>query len=421
MGSGAEYKKRLNDGRKIWLNGECVQDMENHPAFAGTVQSVASLLDLQDQPDTRDALTFEVTPGKRANIAYLIPEAKEDIFRRSCAFRIWSGATFGVMSRVAGFYRSQLTAWYVKRDLVQMEAPHYSVKIKRYFEYVRGHDLLITAAGHDPQIDRSKSASELDDRYMAARIVQETEEGIIIRGAKMIATGAPYMDEIMISSHKPRTEAEAGYAVMFAIAVNTPGVHLICRESFASVNQEDHPLSSRFDEMDAVIVFEDALIPWERVFIKEDAAALWKLRSDPFVTALSLHETIVRLVSKLEFVAAIGNELAESIGITGFQHVQAKLAELFTQVETINALLLDAEENSVSNDGVWAPAMDPMVTAKNLGMIFYPRAIEILQLLSAAGMLQTPSSLGNFKVLLRGLLKSIIGARKEPQRIVSNY
>lgn len=401
MGSGESYKKRLLNSGNIWLNGNLVQNISNHPAFAGTIESIASLLDLQEHPDTRDALTFEFSPGKRANTAFLIPETKDDVFRRSHAFRIWSGATFGVMSRVAGFYRSQLLGWYVHRNLIEEEVPGYSDKIKHYFEWVRENDLLITAAGHDPQVDRSKNADEFEDLYTAARIVKETEEGIIVRGAKMIATGAPYMDEIIISSHKIRNEKERGYGAMFAIAVNTPNVHLICRESFASDNKQDHPLSSRYDEMDAVIVFDDALIPWERVFIQDDAEALWKVRSDAFVTAVSMHENIVRLVSKLEFVAAIGNGLADSIGITNYQHVQAKLAELFLQVETINTLLLSAEHSSTYYDGVWAPAMDPMTTAKNLGMKFYPRAIEILQQLSGAGMLQTPSSLFDFHSEIR--------------------
>jgi 4-hydroxyphenylacetate 3-monooxygenase len=397
MGSGERYKKRLLNRRNIWFNGEHVQDIVNHPAFSGTIQSIASLLDLQDHPEIQDDLTFEIAPGKRVNTAFLIPTSKEDIFRRSRSFRLWSGATFGVMSRVAGFYRSQLLGWYINRNILHDEVPFYSDKIKNYFEWVRDNDLLLTAAGHDPQIDRSKNADELGDLNTVVRIIKETEEGIIVRGAKMIATGAPYMDEIMISSHKMRTEKESGYGAMFAIAASTPNVHLICRESFASNNKDDHPLSSRYDEMDAVIVFDDALIPWERVFIKDNTSAMWKVRSDPYTTTISLHETIVRLVSKLEFVAAIGNDLGESIGITKFQHIQAKLAELFMQVETINALLLRAEHHSLNDNGVWAPELEPMVTAKNLGMRYYPRAIEIIQLLSAAGMLQTPSTIKEFK------------------------
>lgn len=398
MKSGSRYLQRIQDNRRVWLNGELVTDLVNHPAFRGTVRSVAAVMDLQDDPAFEKQLTFQTENGTKANLAFLIPTQKEDIFRRSQSYRIWSDATFGVMSRIAGFYRAQLTAWYVNRDIIQQEQPYFSEKLSRYYNYLRDNDLLITAAGHDPQVDRSKLASELGDLYTAVRIVRETEEGIIVRGAKMIATGAPYMDEIMISPHSPKKQEEQRYAVMFAIPIDHPDVHLICRESFASENHEDHPLSSRFDEMDAIIVFDDALIPWERVFIKDDPASIWKVRSDAVVGAISFHENIVRLISKLEFVVAIGNELANSIGITGFAHVQEKLAELFSQLETIQALLLSAEHRSTLHpSGVWIPEIQPILTAKNLGNHYYPRALDLLQQLSGGGMLQVPSRLSELR------------------------
>ncbi|AJY76908.1 4-hydroxyphenylacetate 3-hydroxylase family protein [Paenibacillus beijingensis] len=408
MTAGDRYLKRLNDGRRVWLNGEIVPDLPSHPAFRGTVRSVAGILDLQDDPVTSRELTFTTNTGARANLAYLIPTEKEDIFRRSRSYRIWSDATFGVMSRVSGFYRAQLTGWYINRELIRSEQPHFPEKLARYYTHLRDNDLLITAAGHDPQIDRTKLASELGELYTALRIVRETEDGIVVRGAKMIATGGPYMDEIMVSPHSKKTQEEQRYAVMFAISPSHPGVHLICRESFASDNQEDHPLSSRYDEMDAVLVFDDALIPWERVFIKDDPDAIWKIRSDQLVSALSLHENIARLVSKLEFVAAVGTELAASIGITKFAHVQEKLAELYFQLESVQALLLSAEHRSKLHPlGVWVPEMQPILTAKNLGNRYYPRALEILQQLSGAGMLQVPSTLAELNGPLGPQLQNV--------------
>jgi 4-hydroxyphenylacetate 3-monooxygenase len=400
MTAGNRYIQRLNDGRRVWLNGNIVPDIRSSPAFRGTIESVAAIMDLQDDPSVGQQLTFIAETGARANLAFLIPEQKEDLFRRSHSFKLWSDATFGVMSRVGGFYRSQLTGWHIAKGLIRDEQPQFAQKISDYFAYVRDNDLLLTAAGHDPQIDRTKLASELGDLYTAVRIVRETEDGIIVRGAKMIATGGPYMDEIMVSPHSKKTGDEQQYAVMFAIPVNQEGVHLICRESFASERDEweDHPLSAHYDEMDAVLVFEDALIPWERVFIKEDPEAIWKIRSDRTVSSLSLHENIVRLVSKLEFTATVGNELAESIGITRFAHVQDKLAELFFQLESIRSLLLSAEHHAIySPHGVWEPAFQPILTAKNLGNRYYPRALEILQQLSGAGMLQVPSTIAELR------------------------
>ncbi|SFM17089.1 4-hydroxyphenylacetate 3-monooxygenase [Paenibacillus sp. 1_12] len=398
VSSGARYLQRLNDGRKVWLDGKLVQHIANHPAFRGTIKSVAGILDLQDEPELAPHLVFETETGAHANMAFLIPEQKEDVFRRSRAFKIWSDATFGVMSRVGGTYRGQVAGLYIGRELLQSEDPDYSDKIVNYYRYVRDHDLLVTSAGHDPQIDRTKLSSELGGLYTALRIVRETEDGIIVRGAKMLATGSPYMDEIIVSPLVKKTAEEKQYALLLMVAVNTPGLHLICRESFASEEEENHPLSSRFDEMDAVLVFDDALIPWERVLVKEDPELLWKVRSTAVGGGLGLHKSIVRLVSKLEFVAAVGNELADSIGIKKFAHVKEKLAELFYQLESIKALLLTAEHGAkLDPSGVWLPDSGLMATAKNLGNRYYPRAIEILQQLSGAGLLQAPSTLAEFR------------------------
>lgn len=398
MSTGSRYLERLNDERHVWLNGELVPDVLTHPAFRGTVQSVASVLDLQDDSTIGPQLTFITDMGVKSNLAYHVPEKKEDVIQHGKSFQIWSDATFGVMSRVGGFYRVQLKSWYIRRHIIAEKQPYFAEKLESYYRYMRDHDLLLTAAGHDPQIDRSKLAHELGDLYTAVRIVRETEEGIVVRGAKLIATGGPYMDEIMVSPHGKKGSEEQGYAVMFAIPVSHPNVHLICRESFASEQVEDHPLSSRYDEMDAVLVFDDATIPWERVFIKDDPEAIWTIRTDSLVGALSIHENIARLVSKLQFVAAVGNELAESIGITQFAHVQEKLAELFFQLESIKALLLSSEQRSFEHEnGVWQPHVGPLITAKNLGNKYYPRAIEILQQLSGAGMLQAPSTIAEFR------------------------
>ncbi|MFD1957478.1 4-hydroxyphenylacetate 3-hydroxylase family protein [Paenibacillus thailandensis] len=407
MTAGSRYLKRLNDGRNIWLDGELVTDLANHPAFRGTVRSVARLMDLQDDPELGPELTYTAPDsGARANLAFLPPATKEDVFRRGRSFRIWSDATFGVMSRVGGFYRSQLTGWYVSRDILREDCPQFPEKLARYYAHARDRDLLLTAAGHDPQVDRSKAAHELGDLYTALRVVRETEDGVVVRGTKLIATGGPYMDEIMVSPHSPKTAEERDYAVMFATSPGRPGVHLLCREPFAAEGEDNHPLSSRYDEMDAVLVFDDALIPWERVFINRNPEAIWKLRSDRFANAVSLHENVVRLASKLEFVAAVGTELAESIGITKFGHVKEKLAELYYQVQSVEALLASAEHRSKPcRPGVWEPDLQPIVTAKNLGNRYYPRALEILQQLSGAGLLQAPSSLSELNGPLRHHLR----------------
>ncbi|MBN2910046.1 4-hydroxyphenylacetate 3-hydroxylase [Polycladomyces sp. WAk] len=395
MSASQRYRSRLKDGRRVWLNGEQVQDITRHRAFKGTIDTISSLLDLQDHPETRDDLTFRSPDtGEPVHLAYLVPYSRKDLKRKARAYQIWSDATFGMMSRLSDYSRSLLTGWYASRHLLGGKDGQFAHKIERYYQQSRDQDWFSTTALHDPQVDRAKSSSELDDPYTHLRIVRKTEDGIVVRGAKMIATGAPYFDEIFVYPFHRRPQGEAHYATMFAVSVSTPGVHLICRESFASEHEEDHPLSSRFEEMDAVVVFDDALIPWERVFIQDDPEAVWVLRQDPVATALSQQPTVVRLLSKLEFIAAIGHELAQTIGAHRFLHVQEKLGELMIQVETIRALLLFAHDQAKPNeDGVWVPAVEPLTTARNLGSRYYPRALEILQQIGAGGFIQVPSTL----------------------------
>lgn len=395
--AGQRYLSRLNDGRNVWINGELVSDVANHPAFKGPVQTFANLLDLQDQPDTKDFLTYlPEGSDKRASLHYLVPESKEDISRKSKAFRIWSDQTFGVMSRLSEYSRCLLTGWYASRHLYGDKK--FAEKIERYYLHSRDNDLLSTAAGHDPQIDRSKSSSQQGDPETSVHIVGETEDGIIVRGARLLATAAPYVDEIFVSPYHKKGREEGKYASFFAVSVNTPGVHLISRESFAAESKDDHPLSSRFDEMDSVLVFDDALIPWERVFIKDDPQSHWGLRNDPTVAALSYHQTVIRLISKLEFVTAIANEIAITIGATFHLHVKEKIAELIIQLETIKGLLVAAEElASPNDDDIWLPAIPPLETARNLGTRYYPRALEILQQIGAGGLLQIPSQISELQ------------------------
>ncbi|WP_019123070.1 4-hydroxyphenylacetate 3-hydroxylase family protein [Brevibacillus massiliensis] len=395
MTASQRYLSRLRDGRSVWLQGKIVEDLPSHPAFAGTIQTICALLALQDDPASQPSLTFSPPDtGKPANLAYLVPGSKEEVLQKETAYRIWSEKTFGMMSRLSDYSRSLLTGWYASRHVLGGSDGKFADKIDRYYRLSRDQDLFSTTALHDPQVDRSKLSSQFDDPHTHLRIVRETEDGIIVRGAKMIATGAPYYDEIFVYPFHRRPQSEARYATMFAVPVATKGVHIVCRESFASENAEDHPLSSRFDEMDAVVVFDDALIPWERVFIKDDPEAIWRLRQDPVAVALSQQPTVVRLLQKLEFVAAIGHELACTIGARQYLHVQEKLGELIIQAETIRALLLAARERAKPNQyGVWLPAVEPLTTARNLGSRYYPRALEIIQQIGAGGFLQVPSAL----------------------------
>jgi len=395
---GATFVNSLKDGRTVWLDGGKVEDLSSHSAFSGTLGTIAALFDMLDDAAIRHEVGYPLQEnGKYAHSSFLVPYEKDDLRRRSRAFAFWAKETNGIMSRLSDYGRSMITGWYAAREQIGRLDPQFPAKIEAYYESARDNDLFLTTAILDPQIDRSRG---LDDKRIAERflhVVKETSEGIVVRGAKMIATGAPYTHDFILFSFLQLEQSNRKHAHVLIVPANSKGLHIVCRESFADLRDKDHVLSSRYEEMDAVLFFDDVLIPWERVMMYGDAEAVLKLRNNRTANSLAFHQTVVRYVAKLEFVAGLAFSIAESIGVNGYLHIQEKLGELLTQIETMRALVIASESEARQDEaGVWLPELRYIDTARNIGTRYYPRAIEILQQVGGGGFVQTPSGMDDF-------------------------
>ncbi|RLL47057.1 4-hydroxyphenylacetate 3-hydroxylase [Oceanobacillus piezotolerans] len=379
---------RLQDGRNVWYGGERVTHLVKHHAFKGTIQTIDRLLSLQ-HGELKEQLTFQSELNEPAHLSFLVPQHEQHLLQKARAYEIWVDATFGMMSRLSEYSREITTGWYANRNHLATIAPHIDTKLEAIYKNSRSHDLLSTVAAQDLQRNRSKSDTE---QHGQLRIVKKTTEGVIVRGAKTIATAAPYVDEFIISSFHKRSDEQQALANVFIIPANLNGLQIICRQSFAHENKVNNPLSARFDEMDAVLIFENVLIPWELVLVHEDPDVAWQLQQDPIASALSQHQTVVRLVSKLKSVTAIALGLAKSADVTQFLHVQNMLAELIMQVETIQALLRTAQHLATEHNGVYIPNKQYLATARNLGTVYYPKGIDLIQQIGASGLLQSPAT-----------------------------
>ncbi|MFC4304994.1 4-hydroxyphenylacetate 3-hydroxylase family protein [Cohnella boryungensis] len=397
----------LNDGRNVWLEQERVTDLPRHPAFAGTLATIGRLFDLLDDTQRRDQVGYAVGDGgKYAHSAFLVPYSAEDLAKRSRAFDCWAKETNGVMSRLSDYARSLVTGWYGSRKQLGKLDSGLEAKISAYYEEARDNDYFLTTSLLDPQIDRSKG---LDDKRIADRylhVVRETKEGVVLSGAKMIATGAPYTHDFLVFSFNKLDARHSKHAHALIVPAGSKGLHIVCRESFAEQNAQDYPLSSRYDEMDAVLLFDEVLVPWERVLLNGDAEAVWKLRSHVPSNTLAFHQTVVRFAAKLEFVAGVTFAVADAIGVNGFLHVQEKLGELVTQIDTMKALLIASEAQAKPDPttGLWLPESTFIDTARSIGTKLYPRAIEILQQIGGGGFVQTPARMSQFEGPLNELL-----------------
>lgn len=396
--TGEQYLAGLRAaGAEVWLGGERIADVTSHPATRNAARAIAALYDMQHDPALREALTFpSPTTGDPVGMTFLTPRTRDDLARRRVAMKHWADFSGGFLGRTPDYLNVAFMAMAAAADYFAAEESRYGENIRRYFEHLRERDLCLTHTLINPQADRSKAVGEQAEPFLPAGIVEERADGIIIRGARMLATLAPFADEIMVF---PSTVLRHGgpnverYAFAFAIPCNTPGLRFLCREGFdLGRSHFDHPLGSRFEELDAVVVFDDVLVPWERVFLKGDVERCNAVHGATNAVVHIMHQVVTRYVAKTEFLLGLACQMVEMIQVGQFQHVQEKLAEVIINLELMKSSLRAAEADAqVDQWGVMTPARLPLDVARNTYPKLYPRMVEILQLLGASGLMALPT------------------------------
>jgi 4-hydroxyphenylacetate 3-monooxygenase len=379
----------------IWVDGEKVDDPTTHPATANVARSIARLYDLQHRHDLTDALTFESPgSGERVGLSFLETTTRDDLRRRGRMHKLWADASLGFIGRSPDYLNVSLMAAARAAPYFDQGDPRFGANMRRYYEFVRENDLCLTHALTNPQVNREKRADQLSDPYIALGLVKETDEGIVVRGARMLAT-LPIADEILIfpSTVLKEQEEMTRYALAFAVPCATPGLSFQCREPFdVGRSHEDHPLTSRFDEMDAMVYFDDVLVPWERVFIVGDVKLANGAYAGTGAVYHMAHQVLGVKIAKAEAFLGVAQAIVDMIGSERFQHVQQKVAELIIVLEIMKALRTRAEETAeLDAYGTMTPGKDAVTVARTYFPQVYPRMVEIVQLLSASGLVMIPT------------------------------
>jgi anthranilate 3-monooxygenase (FAD)/4-hydroxyphenylacetate 3-monooxygenase len=393
--TGAEYIAHLKDTpREVWLKGVRVDDVTEHPALKGPIAQIAKIYDMQHEAATRDILTRD-HEGVRTPVSFIPPRSQADLEARREAFQIVADATFGLMGRSPDFLNTTLMALAQAPEVFARGGAQYGENIVRYYDYIRENDLFLTHALLAPQTDRTRPSSQQKEEFLHMGVVRETEEGLIMRGARMLATLAPVADELLVYNAPGLKPGDERYCTVFAIPIDSPGLRLITREPFddGTRNSFDHPLSSNFEEADSLLVFDDVLVPWDRVFVHNNVELSNALYIDSNLRQHTGHQTGVRGLTKMEFITGIAMKLSESVKIDQFQHVQQKLGEAIAATEICRALVVAAESNpEIDENGVVRPDLKALQTLRMHLSASYPKIAELLQTLGAGGYLMMPSA-----------------------------
>ncbi|MGH2385232.1 MAG: 4-hydroxyphenylacetate 3-hydroxylase N-terminal domain-containing protein [Candidatus Limnocylindria bacterium] len=379
--------------RHLWLEGERVDDVTAHPALAGGAQTLAGVFDrLHAFPE--ECLIPDPETGEPLNVGHMIPRSVDDLKRRNRGLARIAEATVGLMGRTPDYMNVKFASFagrwkdWLGADGRNEEGAHNLVAFQKR---LAREDVSLTHTIIHPTIDKSTDAQMVGNRVPVHQ-VGKTPAGIVVRGARILATLAPFADEIAVYPALPLPAGAEAYALAFSIPVDTPGLLFMCRDSAATPGAHvfDRPLSTRFDEQDAFVIFDDVEIPGERLFINGQI----DLYNSVTTTGLRdnmTNQTTIRALTKLEFAYGLATRMAEAIGDAS-PATQEMLGELLDYVEVSrNAVLLSAEHGRDVGDGVWFPDGRPLAPMRSLLATWFPRVNEIIMLIGSHNLLATPS------------------------------
>lgn len=398
MRDGKAFIDSLKDDREVWIDGERVKDVTQHPALAPAIAATAHLYDMQHDAAHRSVLTWESPElGQPVGRTFQPPRSVEDFVLRRQATRAWMETSCGFMGRAPDFLNTVLMSFRAKGSYFGRQSMERQQAVETYADYAAREDIFLTHGLNDLLPNKTKARHAQEDKGVVLHVEEETRAGLIVSGAKVVATAAAYAnDALMFPMPQNQVPGDEPYALCICIPVATPGLKVICRGSFMHPGRHaDFPLSSRFDEMDSVLVFDRVLVPWDRVFLHGDVGLMNGMYGACKVREMTAHQTNVRLLVKMEFLYALLVNIARMLGHEDTPWVAQTLGETAAWVETLRASIVTAEHEVLPDpeNGVFYPSFASIGIGRVLGPRMYTETVQKIRRLAGSTLMQAPGSL----------------------------
>jgi 4-hydroxyphenylacetate 3-monooxygenase len=397
--NGAEYLESLDDGREVYIYGERVKNVTEHPAFRNTARMTARLYDALFDAKHKDKIVVPTDTGNGGvtHAYFKAPKTADDLLKGRNAIAEWAKLTYGWVGRAPDYKASFLATLGAN---AQFYDP-YSDNAKRWYKYSQERVPFVNHAIIHPPVDRDRPPNEISD--VVCHVDKETDAGIIVSGAKVVATGSVLTNYTFVAHHGLIPVQDKNFAVVFMVPTNTPGVKFICRTSYemtATVmgSPFDYPLSSRLDENDAVFIMDKVLVPWENVFVYGD---LEKANNffprTGFLPRFVVHGC-TRLAVKLDFIAGLLLKAVEASGTKDYRGVQANVGEVIAW----RNLFWGLSDAMVRDPKPWIgdyvlPNMDPGNAYQIIATMAYTKVKYLIEQTVASGLIYLNSHARDFK------------------------
>jgi len=396
--TGAEYVASLKDGRCVYIDGERVRDVTTHPAFRNSVRSLARLYDALHDPGRRDALTCPTDTGSPGftHRYFRVARSRDELIGQQRAIAEWARLTYGWMGRTPDYKAALMNTLGANAEYYGQFAGN----ARAWYQRAQQAVLFMNHAIVNPPVDRGRPTSEVKDVYVT--IEQETDAGVIVSGAKVVATAAALTHYNFLGQNAATATNDPDMAIMFILPMDAPGVRLICRNSYEEIATRngtpfDYPLSSRFDENDAIFVLDHVLIPWENVLVHRDTEKILSFYPRSGFLNGFCFQGCTRYAVKLDFIAGLVAKALRATGGDEFRGNQAMLGEIVAWRD----LFWSLSDGMATNPQPWVgdallPNLQPAIAYRVFAPDAYSRIKEIIEKIVASALIFLPSSAKDF-------------------------
>ena len=396
--TGAEYIESLRDGRAVYIEGERVADVTTHPAFRNSIRSIARLYDALHDPKSKDRLTCPTDTGSGGytHRYFRVQRSREDMISAQTAIADWARLSYGWMGRTPDYKAAYVNTLGANAEYYGPYADNARTWYKRAQEAVPFMNHAIV----NPPVDRHKPAEQSKDVFVS--VDKEVDGGIIVSGAKVVATSAAITHYNFLGQSSKTATEDLDMSLMFIVPINAPGLKLFCRASYEHAAQRygapfDYPLSSRFDENDAIFVLDKVFIPWEDVFIYRDPARVISFFAGSGFMQGALFQGCTRFAVKLDFITGL---LAKALRCTGGDEAKGNQA-LLGEVVAWRHMFWSLSNAMANNPSPWIgdallPDFNAVLSYRVFAPDAWPRIKEIIERTVTSALIYLPSSVKDF-------------------------
>jgi 4-hydroxyphenylacetate 3-monooxygenase len=397
--NGEEYLDSVRDGREIWIYGERVRDVTTHPAFRNTVRMIARFYDALHDPASKAVMTTgtDTGSGGYTHRYYRASRNADELVAARDAIAETARLSYGWIGRTPDYKAAFLATMGANPGAY---AP-YEENARRWYARAQEEVTFVNHALVNPPVDRHRPLDDVKDVYM--HVVKEGDAGLTVSGAKVVATTSSLTHYNFIANNGALPIRTKPFAFVCMVPTSAPGAKLFCRPSYemtAAVmgTPFDYPLSSRMDENDSIIVFDNVFVPWEDVLAYGDIERV----NDFFPRSGFLNRAMLqgctRLAVKMDFLAGLLLKAVEATGVKDFRGVQAQVGEVLAWRNLFWALSDAMARTPVPwTQGYVLPNFDYGLAYRIAASLAYPKVKEIIENTLASALIYLPSSALDFK------------------------